>query len=100
MVRRLKVLLGQDDYVLLFSQGRAVLLDLDSKPIVSGLWILGIDGDQEGQHPGTLHVLKKLEAESFPLVGALDDAGNVGHDKGPMSREAHHAKVGLERGKR
>ena len=37
MVRRLKVLLGQDDYVLLFSQGGAVLLDLVSKPIVGGL---------------------------------------------------------------
>ena len=59
--------------------------------------------EQHDQHPGTLDVAQELVAEALALRGALDQAGDVGHDElGAVAPGAQpdHAEMRLQRGER
>jgi hypothetical protein len=54
--------------------------------------------EKEEEERVALDVPEEAEAEAFSLTGALDDAGNVGQDKGVLTADVDNAEVGLEGG--
>ena len=49
--------------------------------------------DQMYQNPGALDVLEKLDPQPGALVGALDEARDIGHHKGLGPAGVNHAQI-------
>src|SRR4051812_31945607 len=93
-----EVSFGQDHDVLLLGQRWTVQSNFVAKPVVHRLGLLAIERDEQRDDTGTLDVLQETKTQSFPLVGSLDDARDVGHDECAMPRQGDHPQVGLQRG--
>ena len=52
------------------------------------------------QQARALQMAQKLVAQTGPFRGPLDQAGDVGHHKTLLRRNAHHAQIGVQRGER
>ena len=56
--------------------------------------------DQVDQDAGPLDVAQELVAQADAAVGALDQAGQVGQDEGPLAADGDQAEVGVLGGER
>lgn len=89
--------LGQHHHLRFEEKLAAVLTELvvhrmvtvEHRPGVSGIG--GID--EVDQNPRSLHVTEKAQAESRPLMGALDEPRYIGDHKRPSLRQTHHTQV-------
>src|SRR5580704_14004493 len=80
-VRPPKVHLREHDAVRTLRQVGRVRGDLGAEAIVLGLKIHRVDGNQKREQPRALDVAQELEAEAATLMGALDDARDIGDDE-------------------
>ncbi len=54
---------------------------------------IGVDADHVQQHAGAFDMLQESKPQASSLGGALDDAWDVGDDKGPVDPERNDAEV-------
>ena len=83
-------------------QLRAVFLQLavDGVEIRHGVASLAAGHvHQMHQQAAAVDVPQEVVTQARALAGALDDAGNVGHDEADALVHVHHAQIGVEGGK-
>jgi hypothetical protein len=92
-----RVDLVQHRHPRLVGQPAAIGVELSDDRLVIGDHILRRAVDQVQQHRAALHMAEEHVAEPPALMGALDQAGNVGHDEF-RAIDAHDAEIGVQRG--
>ncbi len=92
-------LVGDDDLGLFRQQGGVLgQFVADDAVVFDGVAGRGADVHHVDEQAGSFHVAEEFIAHSGPLVGALDEPGEVGHYEPPVARQFHDAQTGVSRG--
>ncbi len=90
--------LGDGQHALLVEELGVVGGELAQQHFVVVADVIGVAGDHKQEQGVALDMAQKAESEALAFAGALDDAGDVGHDEGAALAVADDAHGGLQRG--
>ena len=93
-----QVHLGDDQELGPVGQGGAVMLQLLADRPIIGHGVGPVDRgrvDQVDEEPGPFDVAEEFVAQAVAFVGPLDEAGDVGHDEGPIGSGVDRPQVGV-----